>query len=168
MAYGAATCKICLHDERDAIEEVALRATLGEMSWRAVAKEAGLSHHQSLQNHMQKHYVAPVAPQVQALTAPDTNDLMADSIQELKEQMRIAPPEVKPLYAVAIKNLAGLNETKPSQQHLIQALKSIHEITGMRMEQRMMLQFAEQMFGEVGAAPAAALDSGIIDAEVIS
>jgi len=54
---------------------------------------------------------------------------------------------VKPLYATAIRNLRGLMETKPSQQHLIAALKGIHEITGMRMEQQMMLAFGQKMFG---------------------
>ena len=56
---------------------------------------------------------------------------------------------MKPLFAVAIRNLRGLGDTKPSQQHLIQALKTIQEMTGMKQEQRMMLQFAEAMFGEV-------------------
>ena len=112
------------------------------MSWREASREAGVPHYQSLQTHMHKHYTAAV---IEA-AADELDALIADAAVELRTQMQSAPAEVKPLYAAAIVNLKGLKSTKPSQAHLIQSLKTIQEMTGMRNEQRMLLTFMDQMF----------------------
>lgn len=149
-------CSICSSERCDELEALGLAAMKGESSWRAAAQAAGLTHHKGLQNHMEKHYVAPMLA-AEAAADDALAVLIKDSLEELSTAMAHAPAEVKPLYAVAIRNLAGLRETKPSQQHLIAALKTIHEVTGMRMEQRLMLDFARAHFGQAaGALPAPA------------
>ena len=167
-------CRICEEsDERRAeIEALGLRAAAGELSWRAATREAGLPYHQPLINHMDKHYVSDA----QRLERKVDDDLAVEiekTSLELLAQMRIAPLEVRPLYATAIKNLRELADTKASQQHLIQSLKAISEITGMKMEQQMMVAFAGQMFGgQIGPAthdPVRELEAGnaVIEAEVL-
>lgn len=161
-------CSICNHDERDELEELGRQALEGELSWRGAADVGGLSHHKGLKNHMEKHFALPPTVEEEAM-ASMTGDL-AQMVEELKAQARIAPPEIAPFYAVAIRNLAGLEDTKPSQQHLIQALKAIHEVTGMKMEQRLMLEFAKHQFGLGGGdEPAAELEvahgPSVIDVE---
>ena len=159
-------CGTCsLEDsERERLEACGFRALKGEVSWREAARLAGLNHHTSLKTHMEKHTEKPVNPTEAALA--DVDDLIAETIEELKVQMRMAPVEVKAFYATAIRNLAGLMATQPSQANLIGALKAIHEVTGMKMEQRMMLQFAQQMFAPA-APPAKALPDGIVDLEPV-
>lgn len=142
---AASNCGICNSDRTEDIETLALEAMEGRLSWREVARQLGLGHHQPLKNHMERHYVAPASPQEQALQ--EWPVLVASTIEELSDQLRFAPTEVKPFYLVAIQNLKGLDVTKPSQSNLINALKAIHEVTGMKMEQRMMLAFAAEMFG---------------------
>lgn len=136
------------------MEAEGLRARAGEISWREAAELAGLRYHQPLKTHMDKHYVDVVQVEVRnaiASAEAEFDGLVNESILGLQEQMRLAPPEVKPLYAVAIQNLGQLKQTKGSQQNLISALKTIQEMTGMRQGQRLMLQFAEAMFAEVEA-----------------
>jgi hypothetical protein len=143
------TCKTCLADNQDAIEAVGLQAMEGVISWRAAARELGWPDSSPLRNHMKQHYVAAVERSQNAeLLAAEAqlNESIDDAVQDLFQAMRMAPPEVKPLYAAAIRNLQGLADTKPSQQHLISALKTIQEMTGMKQSQRMMLAFAEKMF----------------------
>jgi hypothetical protein len=165
-------CRICIADNLEFIEEVGVQCLRGEISWREGAKRAGLKYHQPLTNHMQKHYTDPNAAVSNALD----EDLLVEvenAARELLEQMRLAPPEVKPLYAAAIKNLRELGNTKPSQQHLIQSLKAVHEITGMQMEQQVMLAFARHHFGgaigPVTHDPVRELEMGrdIIEAELV-
>lgn len=138
-------CSICNHDERDRLEELGQQALDGAISWRAAARDGDLSHHQSLKNHMEKHYALP--PSEEELLMGAVSEDIAEMIEGLKQQARIAPPEIAPFYAIAIRNLAAIENTAPSQQHLIQALKAIHEVTGMKMEQRLMLEFAKASFG---------------------
>lgn len=145
MASGADRCTVCNADNRDFLEELGQQALDGAISWRAATRDAGLNSHQSFKNHMEKHYAAPSSNEELVMDAM-VGDL-ATMVEELKANARLAPPEIAPFYAVAIRNLAGLQETKPSQQHLIQALKAIHEVTGMKMEQRLMLEFAKHQFG---------------------
>lgn len=155
-------CKTCTADNTDELEAVGLRAMAGEISWREAAREVGWTRHQALQTHMNNHYVAGAVKE-----ATDELDvLIVEAVGDLREAMRMAPAEVKPLYAAAIVNLQGLKNTKPSQQHLIQALKTIQEMTGMRQEQRMMLAYAEQMFGEVVPPSLKAIEA-IADAEIV-
>lgn len=134
-------CAPCNADNRDEQEALGVRAMNGELSWRAAATELGLTHGAGLKNHMEKHYVLPT----RQATGHDYDVLIADSVEDLKAQMAVAPPELKPLYAVAIQNLVGLADTKPSQAHLIAAIKAIQEVTGMKMEQQMLLQYARHM-----------------------
>jgi hypothetical protein len=104
---------------------------------------------------MERHYVAATQRAVAGL-----DDELAATIEELTAEMRSAPATIKPLYAVAIQNLKGLADTKASQQNLIVALRTIHEVTGMKQQQNLMLTFARQMFG-TAPAPVAALPDGI-------
>lgn len=152
---------------------MAVRAVAGELSWRQVAKDTGYPHHSGIKNHMEKHFEAPPTPEERAMIALKEDGTLEDMVAALKRQATTAPPEIAPLYAVAARNLAGLEETKPSQQHLIQSLKAIQEMTGMKSEQRIMLAFAQHMFGteqvlEASDEALAELQSGeYIDAEVI-
>lgn len=160
---GQDRCTVCNADNRDFLEELGQQALDGALSWRAASREAGLSHHQGFKNHMEKHYARPPTAEEEAM-ASLSGDL-AEMVEALKRQAKIAPPEIAPFYAVAIRNLAGIEETKPSQQHLIQALKAIHEVTGMKMEQRLMLEFAKHQFGLGDAEAAGELEkhAGVID-----
>lgn len=91
---------------------------------------------------MERHF-AVASPEA----APSPLDpLIEESIEALTEQCRLAPADLKPLYLSAIHNLRGLAATSPSQQHLQTALKAIHEITGMKMDQQLMLQFGMARF----------------------
>lgn len=139
------SCGICNSPQLEEIEQLGQEALSGDRSWRSVQMAVGWYHHTPIKNHMEKHWVAPASPQEQALSEWET--LVADTIVELAEQLRFAPTEVKPFYLVAIQNLKSLDLTKPSQNNLITALKAIHEVTGMKMEQQMMLGFARAMFG---------------------
>jgi ribosome-binding factor A len=134
-------CHICSSDDQQRIEELGLEALKGLRSWRNAAIEAGVKYPNSLKAHMERHFVAHVER-----VAEENDDeyavLIAESVRDLQTQMSIAPVDIKPLYAVAIANLKGLENTKPSQQHLIAALKAIHEITGMKAEQQLLLQYA--------------------------
>ena len=141
-------CSICEDDNQIEMEAVAKRAVDGLISWREAARQCNLTHAQGLKNHMERHFVSERDNLISALD-DELGVALAETETELLEKLRFAPAEVKPLYATAIRNLRGLMETKPSQQHLIAALKGIHEITGMRMEQQMLLAFGQKMFGEV-------------------
>lgn len=143
------TCSICLADNQEDIEAWGLKAQRGAISWREGAKEANVYHHTALKRHMEAHYEAPVTAEV-----VDEFQMALDAaIRELQVAMSSAPPEVKPLYAVAIQNMRVLPDTKGSQQNLISAIKGIHDAVGKRTEQALMMAYAEKMFNEVPAAP---------------
>lgn len=158
-------CSICNHEQRDLLEDLGQQALDGAISWRAAARDGELNHHQGLKNHMEKHYAAPPSVEDEVLAAASED--IREMVEDLKAQAKVAPPEIAPFYAVAIRNLAGIEETKPSQQHLIQALKAIHEVTGMKMEQRLMLEFAKHQFGVPEPEPAGEVEAqaGVIDIE---
>lgn len=160
----AVTCRVCTADNQDEVEAVGLKALAGELSWRAAGREVGWSNYASIKTHMERHYVAE-----QVRVANDDMDrLIAESVRELQNQFVLAPPEVKPLLLAAIHNVQELRNTKPSQQHLIQALKTVQEMTGMKQEQRMMVLFAKAMFAEVDApVPAPAIEAPVIDVEPV-
>jgi hypothetical protein len=139
------TCKVCDSPDIDGIEADGLLAVKGQIPWAEVARRWDLTHHKGVQNHMARHYMPP--PSADQEFSEQFDPLVSASVEELAEAMKWAPAEVKPFYAIAIQNLRGLADTKPSQQHLINALKAIHEVTGMKMEQQLMLQFAERKFG---------------------
>lgn len=156
-----AACGICSSERQDELEKWGLSAASGETSWRQAAANAGLSHHQPLKNHMERHFVAPPTATEQALAPVD--DLIAESIEELIEQAKAAPPDLKPLYLSAIHNLRGLAQTKPSQQHLQAALKGIHEITGMKMDQQQMLAYGMARFkGRLGKGVQQAIEASVV------
>lgn len=144
---GTTTCKTCLADNQEEQEALGLLAMSGEISWREAVRRLGLGHHAPLQNHMRQHYVVARQAEVE----DDFDKLVKEATADLMTQFSLAPPEVKPLILAAIHNIRELRDTKPSQQHLIMALKTIQEMTGMKQEQRMMLLFAEKMFGEVAS-----------------
>lgn len=135
------TCQVCLHDDRDALEGVGRQALSGAMSWREASRQSGVPH-MSLKNHMEKHFVAEATAQATEALTEDITETLAN----LRRNAALAPVEVQPLYFVAIRNLEGLMDTKPSQQHLLAAIKAIHEVTGMRNEQRILLAFAAEHF----------------------
>lgn len=167
-------CSICNSERKDELEAIGLAAVDGRISWREAARQGDLTHGQGLKNHMESHYESAL-DQVVAELEQELQDEFAETERELLENLRLAPAEVKPLYLLAIRNLRGVMETKPSQQHLIAALKGIHEITGMRQEQQMLLAFGRKMFGgapekvEVERGPdIAALEAAYpVEAEVV-
>lgn len=142
----ASVCKVCECDDLTHAENLGHQCLEGALSWRKAAIELGVRD-TGLKNHMLKHVVAPAVAEATAEAQDHIDDLIAEARAELEQQFFIAPPDVKPLILVAIHNLEGLRYTKPSQQHLIAALKTVQEMTGMKNEQRMLLGFAKAMFG---------------------
>lgn len=135
-------CGICTASNQNELEALGVAALKGDKSWAGAAREGGLKHGQALKHHMELHYVDAVERVVEGIR--EENDLLiADAVKDLQAQMAVAPADVAPLYAVAIHNLRGLQDTKPSQQALTNALKAIHEIQGMKTEQRMLLEFSK-------------------------
>lgn len=106
-----------------------------------------LNHFKKLQVHMENHYVAPVAREENAFQR-DLDEEVLRTKQMLLEKARMSPVDVRPLYFAAIHNLTHLHELKPSQQVLVQALKTATEMTGMKMEQQLMVEFAQYAFEE--------------------
>lgn len=161
-------CRVCFDlddDLKEKVESAGAEALRGDRSWNSVSLEFGVTR-QSVKNHMEKHWSAPATPTEVALEGFDA--IVAQTVEELTQQMLMAPPEAKALYAVAITNLVNVKQTKPSQQNLIASLKAIAELTGMKMEQKLMLAFAGKMFGVPPAKAAAALDDpNIVEAEVV-
>lgn len=158
MANPTSGCKICLNPQRAEIEAMCLEAIAETKSWRSVFMAFELTGNPaSLKNHMDKHY-APVVDVVMS----DFDDLVAECIVGLKELLAAAPPELKPLYLTAIKNTMGIARTQPSQQNLINSLKVIQEVAGMKQEQRFLLEYSKHAFPQ----PVAALEE-MDEAEVV-
>lgn len=157
-----AVCAVCASENQEEIERYGLLALQGAWndelgrpwSFTGVAKKLNL-YPQSLKNHMVKHYTSAVAADME----DELSRLMAEAEADLLQQFAAAPAEVRPLYLVAIQNLRGLKETKASQQNLINALKTIQEVTGMKSQQAVMLGFARHAFKQLGEAPAALAES---------
>lgn len=162
---AASACKVCDSDDLTHAENLGQQCLTGELSWRKAALELGVRD-TGLKNHMLKHVVAPAIAEATAESEDRMYALMAEAKAELEAQFFIAPPDVKPLILVAIHNLEGLRSTKASQQHLIAALKTVQEMTGMKNEQRMLLGFAKAMFGSkpeaitIESTPLRALEGG--------
>lgn len=156
-----AGCATCAAPNQAELEAIGLEALEERTSWREAARRAGFSHHAGFKNHMEKHYV-----QAAVRVAQDEFEaLIAEAEYELLQQFHgTADASAKALYLVALQNLRGLRETKPSQQHLVNALKTIAELTGMKAEQKLMLQFSKSFFKQAPAPPKA-ID--IPDAEVV-
>lgn len=154
-------CKVCNSDDKEAVEGLGRQALDGERSWNSIAKELGYTHHAGLKNHMENHYS----------TGPTLADEQRDWLEGQINQVvpRLAgmlpqmTPEVQALTLVIIKNLMELPETKPSQQHLLAAVKTVQEITGMKMEQQLMFAYAQQAFaGEMPHVPETPALPGVV------
>lgn len=155
-------CKVCLSPLLEEIEAHGREALEGTISWRRAAANGEVTP-QSLKNHMDNHVIAPAVAEAQAAQRDEMDLLIEEAKQGLLEQFYFAPPDVKPLILVAIQNLEGLRFTKPSQEALIRALKTVQEMTGMKNEQRLLLGFADAMFRQKPlkvANEAAALEPG--------
>lgn len=143
------SCATCNASTQALLEDIGVRALEGSISWREAARQAGLTHHQGLKNHMESHFIQQAEASVEA----EFDGLIEQALWELQDRMRHAPTELKPLFAVQIQNMRGLKDTKPSQQNLIHASKAIQEILGMKVEQRLMLEFARAAFPGATATP---------------
>jgi hypothetical protein len=155
-----ASCSICTADNQEELEELGRQALAGSLSWREAARQGGIKYAVPLTAHMEKHYVDPLASHAEA-NESTYEALLQQAVTELQGEMAFAAPDVKALYAVAIANLIGLKDTKPSQQHLINALKAIQEVTGMKAENRHLLDYSRHITLD------AAEDPEIEDAEVV-
>lgn len=156
-------CGICTLPNVEVVESAALDALDGSRSWKSLGDEYSINR-QSLKNHMEKHYRA--TPSLTSLAMEGLDPAIAMNIEELQGRMAIASPEIKPFYAIAIQNLKGLLETKPSQQNLIAALKAITEVTGMKQSQTLMIEFARHQFNQLNVSPPPSLEQfTIIDVE---
>ncbi len=140
-------CKTCEAENRDEQEETALEAVNNRISWREAARKLGLGHHQSLKNHMERHFAGLLSLDPTEQVAY----LIEENIKELQEQLALAPPEIKPFFFMIIHNLRGLAGTKPSQQALNASLKAIHEVVGMKTQNRLMMDFAMAAFKKQSA-----------------
>ncbi len=160
-------CNICARDDLAELEEFVVNNAeefgRGDLSWRRTAIELGLPHATPLTTHMRKHYVPPSAA-VEGAIQDQFTETVSALATELLEASKYAPAEVRPLYLVAVRNIQGLQETKPSQQNLTMALKAIHEITGMRVEQKLMIEYARGRFSEE-ALPAGGPELPVLDVE---
>lgn len=137
-------CRTCEDADREAIEEVGVLALEGEISWREAARRTGYSHPPSLKNHMEKHFMQePLADPSEGFI-----EKCEEVAKRLEASLPMLPPELAALRLVQIHNLRQLHLTKPSTQNLIMASKVEQEMTGMKAGQKLLLAFAEGMFGK--------------------
>lgn len=163
-------CSICTADNLEELEQLGLAAQNGDISWRSAARDGGLNHHAKLQNHMERHYVDPFEVDVNDFAVELTEEVLRTK-RLLLEKSRMAPVDVRPLYLTAIHNLDKLEQTKPSQQVLVAALKTITEMTGMKMEQQLMVEFAKYAFNpeldQASPATPIAAVSEVVETEAV-
>jgi len=161
------TCGICNSDRRDELEAAGLLAWSGKISWREAVRRTGLNHHNSLKNHLLKHYEIDPAD----LPAPKLTfkDHINQTVEGLEQQLALAPIEIKPFYLAAIHNLLKLDKSQPSQKFLMDSLKAIQEVTGMKMEQRLLFAFAQEHFPALKQAEEREIPRGgpIIEVEAV-
>lgn len=135
-------CKTCDSPDCAAIEVDGQLALAGEISWREAGRRWGADA-KAIKNHMERHLVVePVVDPASRLRA-----LCEATAQELEDTLHMLPLDLRPLQLIEIHNLRHLDLTKPSTQNLIMATKTKQEATGMKAGQRVMLAFAEAMFG---------------------
>lgn len=145
MAYAKNTpeCKTCNHQDRAAVEAVGLLAVNGEISWREAARRVEYSDPPALKRHMENHFLqGEVVDSTQ-----EFKDRCERTARLLEDGLPLLPPEIQALRLVQIHNLRHLHASKPSTQHLIMASKTEQEMTGMKAGQKLLLAFAEGMFG---------------------
>lgn len=175
------SCSVCslTNKEREEVEETGVLALRRDISWREAGRRLthlGFTHPNGIKNHMEKHF-EPAGKKALEVLEDDLTQKIADTKRVLLDSIDTAPPLAKGLYIAAIRNLDAIMETKPSQKDLIQALKTIQELTGMRLEQQMLLQFAQAAFGASEEEAAGALPEArpnelerfgeVLDAEVV-
>lgn len=146
MSSGAARCSVCNHLDRGLAEESGAEALAGAISWRQAALPFGVRHEQ-LKRHMEAHVVAPAEAEQDAVEDAELDELVARARVELLEQFDSVPADIKPLVIIAIQNLKGVKRATPSMETLIRSVKTIQEMTGMKNEQRLMLQYANALQG---------------------
>lgn len=153
-------CAVCNAEDIDELEEVGRQAMAGDISWRKAAEVSGRTR-QSLKTHMESHVLA----QVEKSANDEFEAMVEQAISELAIKFASAPPELKADYLVAMHNLRGLKDTKPSQQNLIAAMRAVNEVIQMKQNTALMFQFARAAFN---AAPKPAeLEQPVIDVEEV-
>ena len=138
-AVHSTRCLICRSGKAGTIEAVGDLAKAGTISWREAARRTGYRV-DTLKRHMEAHVTVPDT------TGGPLEELVTQTISSLEEMYPTLPPDVRPLLLVVIHNLQHLATTRPSQQHLIQALQALGEITGMKQQNRILLEFAKAAF----------------------
>lgn len=141
MSSGAARCSVCTHADRELAETAGAEALAGAISWRQAALPFGVRHEQ-LKRHMEAHVVAPAEAELSEQEASEFDALVARAKDGLLEQFDYLPPDIRPLLLIATHNLDGIKRSRASMETLIKALKAIQEMTGMKQEQRLMLEMA--------------------------
>lgn len=139
-------CLVCASDQQEFLENLGNKALGGSLSWREAARLGELSHPRGLQNHMEKHYVAQ-AEVVEAEVKSTLEGLISNTQASLMVDYEHAPPDVQALILTVVHNLGGLEATKPSQGHLLDAIKKAHEIVGLKTQNQLMLEYAKKQFG---------------------
>jgi len=153
-------CSICASEVQSELEGLANQALRGDISWREAARLGGLTHPAGLQNHMEKHYISDVEV-MEAEVQTTLEQKVVEAKGNLMADFDNQPPDVQALRLVAAHNLDGLLTSKPSQAHLMAALKAVHEIQGLKTENQLLLAFANRKFNKaVTASPAPALTRG--------
>lgn len=155
-----AGCGICAAHNQSNAEEVGLKALSGEISWREASRLSGYGH-SNLKRHMEQDYVERVVRDEQT----EFGRLVETVEASLKRYLYTVPDDTKPLVLIAIHNLKGLEDTPVSQKNLIDTLKTVQQMTGLKTENRLMLQFAEAMGANKEKRELE--DPGILDAVVV-
>jgi len=75
-------------------------------------------------------------------------------VEELHHEMQMAPPTVKTLYMLLIRQIDGIKNAKPSADAIVKTTTAIAQITGMRQQQALLLAYADKMFSGTSRAPA--------------
>ena len=149
----SARCSICTSGDREAIERQIEAARAGTESWREIARRTG-RRVETLRNHADKHMGGgPVLDR-------GWSEMVDSTVASVAEMFESMPPDVKPLLLLVIHNLRSLAHTRPSQSNMIMALKTIEEMTGLKVQNKVLLEFARAAFG-------GAVDREVIDADVV-
>lgn len=149
---GRHKCITCHHDQKADVEADGVLAIRGTISWAEAARRWGYNNHKTLKRHMENHWKSP-EEEGRERAEDELLDTIVSAERELLDLAAVSPPQVKPLYLTAARNMRSLLDTKPSQQNLIAALKTAQEITGMKAQHQLLLAAGEAMFAkaELGA-----------------
>jgi hypothetical protein len=102
----------------------------------------------TLTTHKQQHMGAAIAEK------DEWRQTLDNVRDELRREMSTASVLIKPLYMVALRNLDALEDTKPSQDSLIKAVKALSDIQGNASDRDALAAAA------IGAAEQAATSTG--------